>query len=86
MSTVENHVQLKPCPFCGSADIRMIESASYGSAVYLIACQSCFVRTERSLGQQSAVDVWNRRVGQPNESPFRNPNTSARSGMGLPKH
>ena len=86
MVTEEKAVELLPCPCCGSADVEIITSFSYGSPAYMASCQECPVRTDRQCGKESVVEAWNRRVGQLGESPFQSTNKSARSGLGLPKH
>lgn len=51
---------LKPCPFCGSDDVRiavtMHESWYYGE------CESCASRTGYLLSQAEAIDAWNTRA------------------------
>ena len=53
----------KPCPFCGSEDIRLLWQ-DYGYTVDCQTCQTlkkCWV-THGALGQRSAFISWNRRL------------------------
>lgn len=65
MVTEEKAVQLLPCPCCGSADVEVIESYSYGSPVFAVVCPDCPVRTNRSCGKEYVVEAWNRREISP---------------------
>ena len=51
-------IELKPCPFCGSTDIRI---ATFEDQWACCACPDCErnVRTDKSVGE--AVKIWNTR-------------------------
>ena len=58
-------IELKPCPFCGGE----AELVDYGvsGAYEVVQCSDCWVRTrlfDKSIKIKSAVDAWNRRVGE----------------------
>lgn len=65
--------EIKPCPFCGSKNIRI---NAYGFGYYAIECLDCLVETARykSVSKylegkfpiekraENAIEAWNRRV------------------------
>ena len=51
--------ELKPCPFCGSRNIRIV---THMSTRCYAACNECYAQTHMRLEKLSAIDVWNRRV------------------------
>ena len=65
--------EIKPCPFCGSKNIRI---NAYGFGYYSVECLSCGVETERykniskylegnlSIEKKAkkAIEAWNRRA------------------------
>jgi Lar family restriction alleviation protein len=53
-------VKLKPCPFCGSKDIKigMTEALEF---LYCY-CNSCNSKGELCNMEESAIEAWNRRV------------------------
>lgn len=62
MVTEEKADELLPCPCCGSANVEVVKSYSYGAPVFSVACPDCPVRTNRSCGKEYVVEAWNRRV------------------------
>lgn len=56
--------KLKPCPFCGNKDVRIVKSIScFTSKIkgYYVNCL-CGARFYDSRYKKQAVAVWNRRV------------------------
>lgn len=55
--------ELKPCPFCGSDDIRI---GKYGDSEfgydYGVLCYSCQSHTRYTENKKEAVEAWNRRT------------------------
>jgi hypothetical protein len=47
--------ELKPCPFCGSSDVRC--------AGGIVSCYDCGVATEPDITTKAACDTWNKRAG-----------------------
>lgn len=53
--------ELKPCPFCGSTDIQIIEYRSEAT----ITCKDCNVWVDHifdAMSREEAIALWNRRV------------------------
>lgn len=55
-------VELKACPFCGSANISVLERYTMCGTVYYVACGGCFNRTEESEDKDKVIDAWERRI------------------------
>ena len=51
--------ELKPCPFCGSRNIRIV---THMSTRCFVACNECSAQTHMCLEKSSAIDVWNHRT------------------------
>lgn len=51
--------KLKPCPFCGGSDLRIIEAHWIKSAVI---CKQCGSASGCYDTEQQAIEAWNRRV------------------------
>ncbi|MEG1825442.1 MAG: Lar family restriction alleviation protein [Cloacibacillus sp.] len=76
LPVVAQRTKPKPCPFCGSDDIRiMIEgSLNYGARYVCKAwCWNChagfkFVEPSEKQAQQRAFEAWNRRTGDEENS------------------
>lgn len=50
--------KLKPCPFCGSKNIR----AWMNTSTPWVSCDDCLASTACALTEEEAVEYWNRRV------------------------
>jgi Lar family restriction alleviation protein len=55
------HPKLKPCPFCGGIDIRIIADPTYSHRVVFLRCFACYASTAPSSVELNAVLNWNRR-------------------------
>jgi len=55
--------ELKPCPFCGSSNVRFYERRG----AYQAACMDCEARAQYAYSRKEAVSNWNRRAGNENE-------------------
>lgn len=58
--------ELKPCPFCGSSEIKLHKHDPYDGyqgdcTMYLVYCRRCGARTEFEDEAILAVKDWNRR-------------------------
>jgi transcription elongation factor Elf1 len=56
--------KFKPCPFCGSADIKIInrdEDQEVGYPYNFAECQDCGCRTEACLFETISTILWNMR-------------------------
>lgn len=54
---------LKPCPFCGSKNVTIIEGVTnFFEKINYVLCRSCQCRGASSRFEERAVEVWNRRV------------------------
>ena len=59
-------IQLKPCPFCGSKDVK-IRRPTFSEGLFFIQCenQECEVIVETlTRALDHAVEVWNKRGGE----------------------
>lgn len=52
--------ELKPCPFCGSEDIR--EHSGYPLHYWIVKCKHCGAKICVYGSHQQAVSFWNRRT------------------------
>jgi len=52
-------MELKPCPFCGSAEL-FIEHNSWGCEIYCNACEASVFSSVQE--KEEVVDKWNKRV------------------------
>jgi Lar family restriction alleviation protein len=58
--------ELKPCPFCGSTDVHLIENG-YGKSEVSITCKDCNVWVDHmfdAMSKEEAIALWNRRVSE----------------------
>lgn len=55
--------KLKPCPFCGEKDVRLIEHAllGQGNKEYYVNCL-CGARFYSFRYKKQAMDAWNKRA------------------------
>jgi len=62
---------LEPCPFCGSADIRVVNDGPtsnrlhYGEQVYTIGCYQCGGSVPARFNKTLLVETWNTRAPDP---------------------
>lgn len=58
-------MELKPCPFCGSEEIRSFSSPRFGVAIvyeqWEVRCDECGAKINRLI-RKDAEEAWNRRV------------------------
>lgn len=54
---------LKPCPFCGSKNVGIYETAygNYLNVFKYVLCQTCNCRTKAYRDEKDAIAAWNRR-------------------------
>lgn len=59
----------KPCPFCGSVKLTVNEYRNKynDNKYYAYSCRKCGAHTRDSLTEEYARELWNKRVGDPNE-------------------
>ncbi|MBQ6664142.1 MAG: Lar family restriction alleviation protein [Synergistaceae bacterium] len=50
---------LKPCPFCGSRAVGLVDD-NYSN--YWVQCSHCFAQTDAYFNRHDAVDAWNNRA------------------------
>lgn len=58
--------ELKPCPFCGSTDVHLIEDDP-GKSEVSITCKDCNVWVDHmfeAMSRDEAIELWNRRVNE----------------------
>lgn len=54
--------ELKPCPFCGSNEIRIIDSiTNFNIPVTYVICCNCQSRGASKREKQKAINMWNTR-------------------------
>ena len=53
--------ELKPCPFCGSKFIRIVDWDDEDGKVYWARCEKCYVSTQSCLRKRDVIELWNRR-------------------------
>lgn len=58
---------LKPCPFCGSKEIKCDDTYSQGSISSRLFCKSCFASTRRvytgdTYWNNELIELWNTRI------------------------
>jgi Lar family restriction alleviation protein len=71
--------KLLPCPFCGSADVKMVPITTHGWDCTSIICESCGTSTQRNVKyEDEAVMRWNR--ARPIPLPATSPNLAEQVG------
>lgn len=50
--------ELKPCPFCGSGNVR------YKEAEHAVVCARCKARGSIALDEEMAIRMWDERAGE----------------------
>lgn len=55
---------LKPCPFCGSTDVKLFQftQGDYEEELYCVECVGCEADTGYKYSEDEAVAAWNSRV------------------------
>ena len=53
--------ELKPCPFCGSSDIK----APYDYFVYIVKCENCGAKLTGTYSKEGVEAKWNTRPTDP---------------------
>ena len=51
-------IELKPCPFCGSSNIEIVE---WIPSTYSVQCLNCEARTSREYSKTLSIERWNTR-------------------------
>ncbi len=70
---------LEPCPFCGSADIRVVNDGPtsnrlhYGEQVYAIGCYQCGGSVPARFNKTLLVETWNTRAPDPRITELEQP-------------
>lgn len=54
---------LLPCPFCGSADLRVANLVDEYD--WFVSCNGCDIQQIANYARDVAIERWNRRKGQP---------------------
>jgi Lar family restriction alleviation protein len=53
--------KMKPCPFCGSKELRLWYNRTFGG--YSVYCWMCGSQGREDLDKEVAIAAWNRRNG-----------------------
>lgn len=60
-------VAIKPCPFCGSKEVKLVDIAGRyqpgAGARWIVECVYCGVYGGRSSESEEAIRLWNKRAG-----------------------
>ena len=56
--------ELKPCPFCGNANLSVIPDDEESPNVYAVWCDGCGNAAHWSETEDLAIAAWNRRAGE----------------------
>ena len=55
--------ELKPCPFCGSGNIILVDSiTNFYIPIHYAICRDCECRGASKKSKEQAIEAWNRRV------------------------
>lgn len=56
--------ELKPCPFCGGNDLRLVKTLSTGR--YIMDCRGCrkqvYFDSVECMSRKNVIEAWNRRA------------------------
>lgn len=63
---------LRPCPFCGSKKVDIVQKARYNMNVYAgtdryVLCIDCCSSTAHYISDHDAINAWNRRAKEEKE-------------------
>lgn len=73
IKTVKTKHSLKPCPFCGGQATVQEYPIAYCKTTYFVKCTNCYARSNSYLANPaSAVEAWNRRVNDENNTQSSN--------------
>lgn len=72
--------KLKPCPFCGSENIKIHEARGYWNR-YVPRCDECMFEFDGFKDTQEAINKWNTRVCESVSKQDANAFMSAMEGM-----
>jgi Lar family restriction alleviation protein len=65
MEITEEKIELKPCPFCGGEDIKLVEFSSSGKAFWGVECKgACNLDFGMEETKKGVADLWNRRLDE----------------------
>ena len=54
---------LKPCPFCGSADVEVTTCELVDDIRYWVICNNCCASSDITYEKEKAIEKWDERVG-----------------------
>ena len=57
--------ELKPCPFCGSNDVHLLNAACPEGDQWSVTCKDCNVWVDHmfdAMSKEEAIELWNKRV------------------------
>ena len=55
-------VNLKPCPFCGSENVRVRDYSDPMIYYYFVICKECKSKSGNFGIKEKAIEAWNRRA------------------------
>lgn len=58
--------KLKPCPFCGSDNLKLISYNSIAGVCKMVECMQCFAQVPSRATKKEAIEAWNKRQYCPN--------------------
>lgn len=60
---MNENAELKPCPFCGSENVRVAENRmDYLFIGYSVHCNRCGAETSYTKDKDKAIEAWNKRT------------------------
>ena len=59
--------ELKPCPFCGSEDVKLRHYKVNGCDWWYVTCNQCRIAIDpmfwnNYVSREEAIEIWNKRV------------------------